>query len=253
MWEFFEWSHPSDGWPDATGALKPRKDEFGILRGVPFLWLSLSFPSPSPSLRVFFERTWASILSLCWRDKFCVFRAMPFRTSHVKLSVCLERGRSVTRFFLGYHGSVARTQSHTQTWLKEYVQVLWNLCSLAPAACLFKAFLVSLLCPYVLIQLCSNQDRLVIYRGPGLRFGTQLQAQQRDHHCHVYTSSCSLIHMQRLLAAHTYRPNLLWLEMSLKNSPLLSFPSSATCVYSRLPDLQTGLEAITELFTLQSP
>lgn len=49
-------------------------------------------------------------------------------------------------------------------------------CAASPpqAACLFKALLVGPLRPYVLTQLCSNQDRLVIYRALGLRFGMQL-------------------------------------------------------------------------------
>lgn len=152
-----------------------------------FLWLSLCF-FLSPSF-------------LCWKNGFCVLWGVPLRMAYVNRSACLERG-----VILFYRDSMAmlHTHKHTETWSKEYLQVLWKLCSLSPAACLFKGFFfVSLLCPYVLTQLCSNQDRLVIYRRLGLRFGMQLWAQQWDHQFHVYTSSCTLIHMQKPLTAHT--------------------------------------------------
>lgn len=111
--------------------------------------------------------------------------------------------------------------------------------------CLRPFFSVSLLCPYVLTQLWSNQGRLVIYRRLGLRFGMQLWAQQWDHQFHVYTSSCTLIHMQKPLTAHTQRRSPIRYGSRCQWGTLLS--SSAPYVCSWLPVLQAGLQAIAEL------
>lgn len=236
MWEFFEWSHPSDGWPNITGALKPRKDEFGN----PQRWaIFCDFSSFPPSSSLFWTHLSIHPLSMLkrwilWSQRCAIQNC---------LSACLER-----RYHFAW---IDHTNTH-----RDLIKGGCENCAALPqlSVCL-RPFLSGLLCPYVLIQLCSNQARLEIYRGLGLKFGMQLWAQQRDHHCHVYTTSCTLIHMQRPLTAHIqYRPkSVKVIDVNALLSPFLSFTSSATCVYSRLPDLKAGLEAITELFTLQSP
>lgn len=62
--------------------------------------------------------------------------------------------------------------------------------------------------------------------------------------------------MQRPLTAHTHTvqaKSVMVRDVNEELSSLLASPRIATCVSSRLPDLETGLEVITELFTLQSP
>ena len=64
--------------------------------------------------------------------------------------------------------------------------------SFPPDARVFKSSLLCLPCPYVLIQAGSNQDRLVIYRGLGLRFGMQLYALQPGFITAMFTKGAEL-------------------------------------------------------------